>query len=598
MTFNWIDIRKNVFGILKSPGRNLDDLDMYDEYGSETIDPVDANRFYATFKSYDDELDSFTILVAIRDEGQRSHIDVKTPGFRNDKDFNMILSLIKHIRKAVGLKEGIKVNWQDFDKTIDPREEAVNNIKESKDVGKIFGTTKSSFQRIGEAKLIIRHTSPVNEEKHGARTRYIKALFVESKDGERFAYPHLHMAGARAFARHVSNGGKNFDQVAEKIFTLSENYISLKTVAKEMRLVNRNNIASTLKENMIGINKKLKGIFGPKGYHAVSQDLINESILIDEESVKEIQNYLAEICNCSPESKLFTDIGVAARYINGIPANEVSPFTFTWNRKPSVMTTNSLNAKDAMYAQVVELADASDHPKTSIKLLKIAEMIANNVLPSDDDVKFIKEAISSSEQYTSIPIVESIELDKYFENYSLENIFTDHTVIDESHMDQVFPDTEQGAIDALSNLSTHDLTDAKAIPDPYVKGVWQVDHKNGTSIVYLKGYDDAGLKFNDFEDMDMTEEASSDNFKDIEGPDPLSHSIDSKKDRFDDKPDSSYSDFEDMDGPADSTYPSVPKKERFNDMTPLDDDGDDDDMDGPASAEDLDRLSKLAGIQK
>lgn len=65
-----------------------------------------------------------------------------------------------------------------------------------------------------------------------------------------------------------------------------------------------------------------------------------------------------------------------------------------------------------------------------------------------------------------------------------------------------FSDTEQGAIDCMKHLSGHDMTGATAIPDPYVKDVWPVTHKNGKSIVYLDQMD--------FEDIDESlEEAPS-----------------------------------------------------------------------------------------
>lgn len=75
--------------------------------------------------------------------------------------------------------------------------------------------------------------------------------------------------------------------------------------------------------------------------------------------------------------------------------------------------------------------------------------------------------------------------------------------------DPVFPDTEDGAIKALAHMSTHNVADATAEPDPQVEGVWRVSLTNGNqAIVYLKGYNDAyGRKraHNDFEDVSLDE---------------------------------------------------------------------------------------------
>ncbi len=58
-----------------------------------------------------------------------------------------------------------------------------------------------------------------------------------------------------------------------------------------------------------------------------------------------------------------------------------------------------------------------------------------------------------------------------------------------------YPDTEAGAVQAMRDMSSHDMTGATAIPDPQIPGVWLVTHAAGRSIVYLKS--------NDFEDIDQ-----------------------------------------------------------------------------------------------
>ena len=58
-----------------------------------------------------------------------------------------------------------------------------------------------------------------------------------------------------------------------------------------------------------------------------------------------------------------------------------------------------------------------------------------------------------------------------------------------------YPDTEAGAIQAMRDMSSHDMTGATAIPDPQVPGTWLVTHAAGRSIVYLNR--------NDFEDVDQ-----------------------------------------------------------------------------------------------
>lgn len=71
----------------------------------------------------------------------------------------------------------------------------------------------------------------------------------------------------------------------------------------------------------------------------------------------------------------------------------------------------------------------------------------------------------------------------------------------------IYPDTEVGAIEALKDMSVHNMEGSTAIPDPYVKGVWKVylpnDNEFTAAIVYLAGYMEVvdKRKFNDFESI-------------------------------------------------------------------------------------------------
>jgi hypothetical protein len=423
MSFNWKIVTDKLYWIIKG---SCEKLVMYDAKGNKTIDPDDATRFFATFTSYNPELDDFTILVALHDQGQNSYINIKTPNLKDDDDFKTVYQLRNHIRKAVSQREGIKVVWQVFDHAIDPREEAVHNIKESKDVSKWFGTTKSSFQRIGEAKLIIRHSDVVNEEKSGARTRHIRALFVENKLGERFSYPHLHMSGARAFARHISNGGSNHDAIAEGIMNLSSDYISLRRAAHVMR---QNQIVTewivSVRENMNDINRRLKSLHGPKGYARAESILATQAIILDETATNSMWQKLAEECSCGQDEPFYGDLGVAAKYLSGID-NQPQPISFSWNRKPNISgAPDKQEVLERLHWQISELADACSDPHAAARLSEIAEMIADNVKPTDEDISLVREAIASSLTYTEAETVlpEEVELNEFFSEFSPEVIF-------------------------------------------------------------------------------------------------------------------------------------------------------------------------------
>ena len=50
----------------------------------------------------------------------------------------------------------------------------------------MYGTSKTSYQNIGGARLAIKHSSPVNPER---RTQHVNSIYIESAEGERFKYP-------------------------------------------------------------------------------------------------------------------------------------------------------------------------------------------------------------------------------------------------------------------------------------------------------------------------------------------------------------------------------------------------------------------------
>ncbi len=94
----------------------------------------------------------------------------------------------------------------------------------------MYGSRLMSYQKLMDTRLIIKHNQAVMDDTQpGARTRHISALFVENQDGERFKYPFIHLAGARAMQRHVANGGVPYDAIGESIIKMSEEIAQLKS---------------------------------------------------------------------------------------------------------------------------------------------------------------------------------------------------------------------------------------------------------------------------------------------------------------------------------------------------------------------------------
>jgi len=475
MNYNWDIIGDKVFGILRGRGYRLQ---MFDKAGNKTMDPHEATRFFAAVPSQDPSLKNFNILLSLHNEDSSSHMDIKTPTLQNDGDFNTIINLKKSMENNVGDAEGLSINWYKFDHDIDPREDAVNNIEESKasaqqaaiaismkkagkkpksidedskkcppatqnitlnlknrqkaideygygplnpdlpnnkfwmkkvdewnldstkeaksslcgncaafdqrtetldciaqgigsdlgaddptidagdlgycrflkfkcasrrtcdawvtggpltdskqvneskDISKPYGSTKSSYQQIGNSKLIIRHTDPVDESKQGSRWRRIRNIFIETKLGERFAYPHPHIAGARAMARHLANNGRLNDDIGGAILRMSEDYIQLKQANKMLKHAGDDR-SFIVKDAIRKLSKDSKRLSGNRGYGIGITDL-NQLSEVDQQAYLDLANDLIEHCGCShDDTDAVGAMNTAAKYIVQSPHNSL-----------------------------------------------------------------------------------------------------------------------------------------------------------------------------------------------------------------------------------------------------------------------------------
>jgi len=99
-----------------------------------------------------------------------------------------------------------------------------------------YGTSRSSYHvnpKAKNARVIIRHSKKVVDEGHGARSRNVKSLYVESLNGERRLIETKSLMCARAIANHVNSGGSLFDDTSNKILTLSEDIKKIRGLKKK-----------------------------------------------------------------------------------------------------------------------------------------------------------------------------------------------------------------------------------------------------------------------------------------------------------------------------------------------------------------------------
>lgn len=253
------------FAYISSDGENFgnvtisligeDSLKIY--YGSNITDSLDETQ----------EQEWYSFLKSIKKFARRNMLTFDT------RDINRSNLDLKDIKQQAG-----------FDGTYDKDELAISE-------GKLYGlgnNKRMSFDNIGPHKIIIKHRDQINPEKRGDRARQIEHLFIETPLGERFLLKHKNLHGARALARHMSEGGTMFDEGSNLINEMVNEMASMKHFVRSMR--NRT-FEDTETTEMVGaaihryneVKDHLKRFQGRKGQELLI-DMLGNQPTVDEEA--------------------------------------------------------------------------------------------------------------------------------------------------------------------------------------------------------------------------------------------------------------------------------------------------------------------------
>jgi hypothetical protein len=100
----------------------------------------------------------------------------------------------------------------------------------------MYGTKTVSYEDVGNAKILIKHSKPIiDETERNARIRNIESIFVENSSGERFRLPKKSLTFARSIARHVSEGGNLYDNYGQYITEIFEEFSKLRAFKSSVR---------------------------------------------------------------------------------------------------------------------------------------------------------------------------------------------------------------------------------------------------------------------------------------------------------------------------------------------------------------------------
>jgi hypothetical protein len=363
---------------------------------------------------------------------------------------------------------------------------------------RLFGTSKTSYQDMGEAQIIVRHTQPVNYNAPNGRTQHIDAIFIENSQGERFRYPVKHLNGARALAQHVAHGGTPYDAIGQHVISLSEelsklrlfkNYVERSPVISE----NMGSIHSKVVERIDQVKKEVHSLqnsnyygqfaegFTAKEAREIPEDVLNDwidrlTVRSFNEELKTVFPFIYNLIDESdvPVKELSSDdlLGELRTEVKDKDGKVVS-----WKDEGEWKKSQNKDGR----GKVTNLSDKArreteklDKKDESLDPLNRFESFMDSLVQEDDDLLTGDEE-QSAEAMTKLK-------DLFNQNVPLG---TDASNVKSSLQNIVDDDKLTKAFDALAELGLDEM-DARPIIAQFLKSH---DEENGTDFATKLGFD-------------------------------------------------------------------------------------------------------------
>ena len=159
---------------------------------------------------------------------------------------------------------------------------------------RLYGTNMISYENVGPARIMIKHTESVNPEQRGSRARHINAIYVENAQGERFKMQYNKLSGARAMARHIAEGGIPYDDFGQHINSMIQEMADLGRFVRVMKhRTFEDNTAAKMVEAAAnyyqGMNRQLNYLKGSRAYRNFLESFEPNKQQLDEVDVNQLK---------------------------------------------------------------------------------------------------------------------------------------------------------------------------------------------------------------------------------------------------------------------------------------------------------------------
>jgi hypothetical protein len=305
-------IAEELFDKLRS---RFNGLNLGDENAKHTSDPEQA-RFF-NFDYHDDAGKYGNVTISIIDGTGLKIYFGKNISRKMDQDSRKhwfeFLKNIRYFAKrnlmTFDTRDITRSSLGKKDVTQASKSDGVYTSMEITTESRLYGTPKTSFENIGSARIRIIHSESVDPEVRGSRARHIHSIYVENAMGERFMLEHNKLSGARAMARHISEGGIPYDEVGQHINSM---VAEMSDLGRFVRVMKRRTFEDTTARTMVeaagdyytNLNKQLNHLQGARAYHAFVENFQPQKEQLDEVDVNELKEKFVK--------KIFDDRMMAA----------------------------------------------------------------------------------------------------------------------------------------------------------------------------------------------------------------------------------------------------------------------------------------------
>ena len=266
--------------------------------GAVTTDPAQARFFEFNFKHRD--LPVGAVTISLNEQGV---LQVYFPNSMvEDADSGTADAWYGFLKELSRFSARNMLNYESHNVTkerLDKKDYQFLTQRNQDEVmeNKLHGTSNKSFLEQGTAKLIIQHNKTVDETKMGARSRNIKAIYIENSEGERFKFANNYLPGARAMARHVSNEGHTRDDRGVHIVEIMKEMQDLKHFVRSVKrdeYVNEDaqEVIDAATDRYYGLKDTLKSVSSAKGYEDYFENWAPGVVEVEENDIEDLKQKL------------------------------------------------------------------------------------------------------------------------------------------------------------------------------------------------------------------------------------------------------------------------------------------------------------------